>query len=358
MYAVILAGGGGTRLWPLSSPERPKPFLPLLGDRSLLQLTADRLAGLVGPRSTFVVTDRRYATIVAEQLPATTVLSEPEGRNTAAAIALAAVAIERPADEVMLVLPADQSVAEDRLDAFQDVLRNAERELALGAFGLRGPLVTLGVQVTRPATEYGYLIPDPDQRQRLRIDAHRLRAFEEKPGQAHAEQLCRQPGVAWNAGMFMWRRSAIEEALRRFAPDVLEPVLAGFRAGTLEAAYPGIRSVSIDYAVMEPAAAAGRVVMGSMDVGWNDLGSWASLLGALGLPGIEATIVKPGETLEPGADDLLVWRAQGGRLTSNRGSDATMTGSSRPVAVLRGVSGSTVPIDRLLERCSSPEAHS
>src|SRR5664279_6049341 len=105
-----MAGGGGTRLWPLSSPERPKPFLPLLGERTLLQLSADRLAGLVEPASIFVVTDRLYAGLVKEQLPLATVLSEPRGRNTAAAIALATVAIERPADEVMLVLPADQTV--------------------------------------------------------------------------------------------------------------------------------------------------------------------------------------------------------------------------------------------------------
>ena len=105
-----MAGGGGTRLWPLSSPERPKPFLPLLGDRTLLQLSADRLEGLVEPESVFVVTDRRYVGHVAAQLPAATILAEPEGRNTAAAIAYATVAIDRPDDEVMLVLPADQTV--------------------------------------------------------------------------------------------------------------------------------------------------------------------------------------------------------------------------------------------------------
>ncbi len=105
-----MAGGGGTRLWPLSSPERPKPFLPLLGDRTLLQLSADRLEGLVDPSSIFVVTDRRYVGYVAAQLPAATILAEPEGRNTAAAIAYATVAIDRPDDEVMLVLPADQTV--------------------------------------------------------------------------------------------------------------------------------------------------------------------------------------------------------------------------------------------------------
>src|SRR5579862_4173413 len=131
MYAVILAGGGGTRLWPLSSPERPKPFLPLLGERTLLQLTADRLVGVVEPDSIFVVTDRRYETLVREQLPTATILAEPVGRNTAAAIALATITIDRDDDEVMLVLPADQTV--ERAALFGAVLADADRELARGA---------------------------------------------------------------------------------------------------------------------------------------------------------------------------------------------------------------------------------
>jgi mannose-1-phosphate guanylyltransferase len=156
MYAVILAGGGGTRLHPLSRPERPKPFLPLLGDRSLLQGTVDRVAG-VADRIT-VVTDARYREIVEEQTPAVDVLVEPMGRNTAAAIALATIAIDRPEDEVIVVLPADQTVEDS--EVFRGVLRAAGDHLATGAFGIDDPLVTLGIQVDRPATEYGYLIPD------------------------------------------------------------------------------------------------------------------------------------------------------------------------------------------------------
>ncbi len=156
MYAVILAGGGGTRLHPLSRPERPKPFLPLLDERSLLQETVDRLAGLTDDIT--VVTDRRYRDIVLEQAPDVAVVVEPLGRNTAAAIALATLVIDRPQDEVMVVLPADQTV--QRHGDFRDVLRAAAEHLATGAFGIEDPLVTLGIQVDRPATEYGYLIPD------------------------------------------------------------------------------------------------------------------------------------------------------------------------------------------------------
>ena len=355
MYAVILAGGGGTRLWPLSSPERPKPFLPLLGERTLLQLTAVRLAGIIEPASTYVITDRRYESLVREQVPDATVVAEPVGRNTAAAIALAAVAIDRPHDEVMLVLPADQTVRDG--DLFRAVLRDAEGELALGSLVV-DPLVTLGIQTARPAIEYGYLIPNLGRKQQLQLTAYVLEAFEEKPPRERAEALVRTEGVAWNAGIFMWQRRAIRGALEAFASGVLDLVELGFSAGTLDEAYAKIESISIDYAVMEPAAAAGQVVMGSMDVGWNDLGSWTSLLGELGMPGIEATIDSTGTAFEAAPDDLLIWRTSAGRLVATPGEDATMVVSEGPVAVLRGARRLQSQIEPLLDRCSTLEANS
>jgi mannose-1-phosphate guanylyltransferase len=302
----------------------------------------------------FVVTDRRYAGLVSEQLPDATILAEPIGRNTAPAIALATVAIERADDEVMLVLPADQTV--EQAAAFAAVLRDAELELAQGAFGLTAPLVTLGVQTSRPATEFGYLIPDLAQRQARRLDAYRLKSFQEKPTLKRATELLGRPGVAWNAGMFMWQRRAIRAALQAFASDVLDSIELAFGAGALAEAYPAIESISIDYAVMEPAAADGQVVMGSMDVGWNDLGSWTALLGELGMPGIEATIVPGGEPFAASADDLAVWRPATGRLASASGVDATMVETTGPVAILTGARRFKARIDDLLTRCSTPEA--
>src|ERR1700675_3309525 len=140
MYAVILAGGGGTRLHPLSRPERPKPFLPLLDERSLLQRTVERLAGLTDDIT--VVTDRRCERLVRAQAPDAAPVLEPLGRNTAAAIALAALTIERHEEEVMLVLPADQTVKD--VEIFQGVLRIAAEHLATGSFDIVDPLVTLG----------------------------------------------------------------------------------------------------------------------------------------------------------------------------------------------------------------------
>src|SRR3954468_13458084 len=150
MYAVILAGGGGTRLWPLSRPDRPKPFLPLLGDETLIQRTAARIAPLLGPGDLFCVTDRRYGQLVREQVPDAGLLVEPNGRNTAAAITLATAAIDRPEDEVMLVVPADQWI--EREDVFRDIVQVAVDRLANGAFDIEAPLVALGIRADRPAT--------------------------------------------------------------------------------------------------------------------------------------------------------------------------------------------------------------
>ena len=307
MYAVIMAGGGGTRLHPLSGPERPKPFLPLIGAQSLLQATVARLSGVTADIT--VVTDRRYERLVHEQVPGIAVLLEPMGRNTAAAVALAALVIDRPQEEVMAVLPADHTVK--RTETFADVLRGAER-LASGSFDLEDPLVTLGVAVDRPATEYGYLIPDLDRG----ADVHGLRAypllrFEEKPNPSRARELAEQAGVAWNAGIFVWRRRAILAALGRYTGllQSLGPMVASPQS--LDRAYASIlQAISIDHAVMQSAASDGRVVMGSMDVGWSDIGSWTALLDALGARG-RGSVVGAGESTNVELDDLIVRRVDG-----------------------------------------------
>src|SRR5436190_21606016 len=308
MYAVILAGGGGTRLHPLSRPELPKPFLPLVTAETLLQSSVARVRDIAA--SVTVVTERRYEHLVRAQVPGVAVLTEPLGRNTAAAIALAALAIDRPDDDVMLVLPADQMV--ERLDVFQAVLRTAATSLAPGSFDIDSPLVTLGVQVARPATEFGYLIPDVGRAQRIDgVEAYPLLRFEEKPKPAQAEELGRQVGVAWNAGMFLWRRRAIVTALQRYTGLIqsLGPMVASPQL--LDRAYESIqRAVSIDYAVMESAARNGSVVMASMDVGWSDLGSWSALLAAIGARGSGA-VVQAGETVPIETDDLVVRRVGG-----------------------------------------------
>jgi mannose-1-phosphate guanylyltransferase len=350
MYAVIMAGGGGTRLHPLSRPERPKPFLPLTGGESLLQATVARLDGVTDDVT--VITDRRYERLVRAQLPGVAVLTEPLGRNTAAAIALAALAIDRPPEDVMLVLPADQTVEDT--GAFGGVLRGV-RQLAEGAFGIGDPLVTLGIQVDRPATEYGYLIPDLARGEDLDgLRAYPLLRFEEKPKPARAEELAEQAGVAWNAGIFLWRRRAITTALGRYTGllQSLGPMVDSPQM--LDRAYESIqRAISIDHAVMESAARNGEVVMAAMDVGWSDIGSWSALLAAIGARGT-GSVVQAGETVDVEADDLVVRRVDG-RLgviaPPERGSITAM----HPLAVLRGAGPDRARIEALIERCSEPE---
>ena len=225
--------------------------------------------------------------MVREQLPDVAVLAEPLGRNTAAAIALAALAIDRSPDDVMVVLPGRPDDRARDVPSATCCAPPAEH-LATGAFGIDDPLVTLGVRADRPATEYGYLLPDADRGEDIAgLRAYPLRAFEEKPdARASRTAPAARPGSpgtracsCGGAGPSARPSSATPGSSRRsgrWSP----------RRSMLERAYESIqKAMSIDYAVMEGAARDGRVVMATMDVGWSDLGSWTALLGALGARG-------------------------------------------------------------------------
>jgi mannose-1-phosphate guanylyltransferase len=356
VYAVIMAGGGGTRLWPLSRPETPKPFLPLLDERSLLQRTVDRIVGHpqlgLQPDDVAVVTEHRYGPIVRAQLPGVRVIAEPMGRNTAAAIALATLQFDRDPAEVMLVLPADAYIDPERDGVYREVLRAAAAIANDGAFGVEAPLVTLGVQTQFPATDYGYLIPDYDAGAMIEgIKAYPLVGFEEKPDRDRAAQLYSQLGVAWNAGIFLWQRRAIRDAIDRYTGLVtMIGTVAGSDSG-LKAAYDRLKPMSIDRAVMEGAASDRRVAMGSMDVGWSDLGSWTQLLGAIGGTGA-GRVVPPNEPAAAGPEDLVVER-HAGRLAVSGGPHDILAQS--PVALLTGAAPSRSHVEALVGRVAEWE---
>ena len=361
MYVVILAGGGGTRLWPVSRQERPKPFLPLVDDRSLLQHTVRRILPLVDATEVFCVADRRYGQLIRDQVPDIGLIVEPSGRNTAAAIALACAVIERPDNEVMLVLPADHWITDEA--AFRAILGVAAGHLAAGAFAIEQPLVTLGIRPTRPSIDYGYLRPDTMHGATIAgIRANPLLGFEEKPTEARARELINLPGVAWNAGMFAWQRGAIRAALEKYTPL---PMLIDQAIGSdlaLANAYERITPISIDRAVMESAAADHHVVMGAMDVGWSDLGSWTALLAAIGgerTDGATGRVVQTGETIEVGPDDLIV-RSAGGRLIVESGPSVSAASGGTIVADgvwahLAGARHLTAEVRGLLERVDHEE---
>jgi mannose-1-phosphate guanylyltransferase len=359
MYVVIMAGGGGTRLRPLSTAACPKPFLPLLPTgETLLQRTVRRLEGPeldLPPAAIAVVASGAYEPLVRAQVPGAQVVVEPEGRNTAAAIALAAAAIDRDDDDVMVVLPADHRIEPAMEGLFRSVIRTAADRLATGSFGIESPLVTLGVQVTRPATEYGYLRPVLARGQVVDgLHAYPLEAFEEKPLPGRARELQAMTGVAWNAGMFLWRRRAIQAALEAWAPDVIGTVDAGLASGDLAAAYRTIASRSIDYAVMEPAATAGRVTMAAMDVGWTDVGTWPVLLEVLGAAGIDGGVVESGAEAATTARDLIIERTEAGAVV-RPAPGGTIT-PEQPVALLRGALDARPIVQALLDRCTRAEA--
>jgi mannose-1-phosphate guanylyltransferase len=216
----------------------------------------------------------------------------------------------------MVVLPADHWIADDV--AFRDAIRAAAL-IADGALGIESPLVTLGVAPERPATEYGYLIPrletnEPGPSGQGYMQGYVLEAFEEKPTAERARQLQAMSGAAWNAGIFVWRRSAIRSAIERYTSlmTVLDPAV-GSEIG-LEMAYDRIVPRSIDVAVMESAARDRRVAMTTLDAGWSDLGSWAALLAAL--PGHRAwraiaRVVSPGQIVDLRGADLALRRRDG-----------------------------------------------
>lgn len=282
--AVLLAGGRGTRFWPRSRMRTPKQLLNIAGRFTMLRETAARLQPLFSPRNIWAVTNGEQAGSVRRELrgvPASHVLIEPTGRNTAAAIGLAAIhLVHAHGDALMAVLPSDSYVANA---ARYRLLVRAALDLAHGDDNL----VVLGIPPTRPETGYGYIeLGDAAAKQRG-AESFAVRRFTEKPALAQARKYVASGKYLWNAGMFFWRASTFLENLEHFLPATraalweLEDTIGTRRYDrALRRIYPRLENISVDYAVMEPATRVEgkpRVVVIPAKIGWSDIGSWAAV---------------------------------------------------------------------------------
>jgi mannose-1-phosphate guanylyltransferase len=267
---VVLSGGSGTRLWPMSREERPKQFLPLTSDRTMFELTLDRVADAERFASPMIVANARHADLIERQLGTTpaTLLLEPLARNTAPAIALAALAAN-PGDP-LLVMPSDHVIAD--VAAFMSAIETA---LPLVE---RGWLATFGITPDAPETGYGYIRMGEE----VAPGAFRVDRFVEKPDRATAEAMLAQGDHVWNGGIFLFRADAYLRALGQFAPAMLDATRAAFEGAAREGqrilpdadAFAASPADSIDYAVMEKAD---RVAVVPVSMGWSDIGSWDAL---------------------------------------------------------------------------------
>lgn len=280
-YPVILAGGRGTRFWPLSRKRRAKQLLVLDGKQTMLQQTVSRLMRLAQLRRFWVITNTESRPAVLRQLPRLNprqILAEPAGRNTAPAIGLAAFLLLRnDPDAVIGMFPSDHVIGDEK--RYQEVL---SKGIALAAAAEN--IVVLGIHPTRPETGYGYI----EAGLAFDEEALRVRRFTEKPEAARAAEFLKAGNYYWNSGMFLWKAKTLADALRGYLPKtaaLLEQIAGSFGtrkfASTYSRLYPKCESISVDYAVLEPRSAKGEDTSNLFCLparfGWSDLGSWAAL---------------------------------------------------------------------------------
>lgn len=279
-HLVVMAGGVGSRFWPMSTPECPKQFIDVLGTgRTFLQMTVDRFAGIVDRRNVWIVTSRQYADLVKEQLPdvpSEQILLEPCRRNTAPCIAYVAWRIKKQdAQANLVVAPSDHLVMNG--EEFRRVIASA---LAFTAES--DAIVTLGMRPTRPETGYGYIQADMSAPSLRNSEIFRVDRFREKPDLATAKKYVQHEEYYWNSGIFVWSVKTIVNAMRIYQSDIADifealfPVLSTERErDAIDENFPRCPNISIDYAVMEKAE---EIFVMPADFGWSDVGTWGSLL--------------------------------------------------------------------------------
>lgn len=313
-YAVIMAGGGGTRLWPLSRKNRPKQMLALFDQRSFFQMAVERLDSLFPPERILVVTVEDQATELQKQcpgIPAQNYILEPQGRGTASVIGLAAIALRKlDPQAVMVVLAADHYITNTAL--FSHLLR------AVCLAARDGYLVTLGIEPTYPGTGFGYIQSGEPVGSYLGMPAMRVERFKEKPDEAQAKAMLASGGHTWNSGMFAWRVERILNEIDRQMPDLsagLQRIANVWgkpdQQSIIEHVWADLRQVSVDYGVME--GAGDVIVIPAANLGWSDIGSWDSLFATAG--GDEhGNLVLRGEHLGLDTTNSLIYENQPDRL--------------------------------------------
>ncbi len=279
VYAVIMAGGSGTRFWPQSTKALPKQFLNLFGKGTMIQNTAERIQEIIPQERIMVVTNESYVSIVKEQLPkvpAENIVGEPVAKNTAPCVAIAAELLyKKDPNAVMVVLPADHHITEP--ERFNEILKSAVAKAEAGDH-----LVTIGINPSRPETGFGYIYANNSIKEELEGNSiYPVKAFTEKPDEITAQKFVESGDYFWNSGMFIWKASTVLKEIEKHLPEMFDEVKqasAELYASTHEAAikdfYYACESISIDYGIMEKAKSV-FVVPG--EFGWNDVGSWTAV---------------------------------------------------------------------------------
>lgn len=275
-YAVILAGGNGERLWPMSTPERPKQFVEIFGGKPLIRHAVDRLEGVIPVERTLVITAERLVEMTRKALPAVppeNIYGEPCRRDTAAAVAVACGIVKRLGgpDAIACILTADQLM--DPPEKFRCALSDA-----ISAAEKSDAIVTIGIEPTYPATGFGYIEAGEAVDFGTKTGFCRVKRFVEKPDARTAEGYLATGRFSWNSGMFIWKVSTMEAEFAASAPDIGSLIGEVAESGdvheTMKAKYPGIRATSVDYAVMEKTK---NIVVARSEFRWDDVGSWLAI---------------------------------------------------------------------------------
>ncbi|MFQ9521710.1 MAG: mannose-1-phosphate guanylyltransferase [Turicibacter sp.] len=278
LCALIMAGGKGTRFWPLSTEENPKQFLNLVGEESMIQMTVNRLKSIIPMERIFVVTDQKYEKLVNEhltELPSENIIIEPVGMNTAPCIALSAMLIEKKFPNATLaVLPSDHLIENE--DLFRTTLQAADLYVEMN----QQAIVTLGMEATRPEIGYGYIKYENELNSIYDLSIRKVDKFVEKPDVETAKRYMDEGCYLWNGGMFIWKTQNIISLTKQHLSSTYELLAEIANSSSSEfnqklyELYPQVESISVDYGIMERAE---QICVIPSSFGWDDIGSWLSL---------------------------------------------------------------------------------